>query len=90
MKVVLEAVPVLLFLLASFSLLSLLVMLPVAMFAPAEFAKSPLEGHFCFIHHHLRRCGGLATPRIQVSLRHRWNIDLWEIKNSPLLELAIR
>jgi len=40
MKVVLEAVPVLLFLLASFSLLSLLVMLPVAMFAPAKFTKS--------------------------------------------------
>ncbi len=39
MKAVLEAVPVLLFLLASFSLLSLLVMLPVAMFTPAEFAK---------------------------------------------------
>ena len=39
MKVVLEAVPVLLFLLASFSLLSLLVMLPVAMFSPAKFTK---------------------------------------------------
>jgi hypothetical protein len=39
MKVVLEAVPVLLFLLASFSLLLVLVMLPIAMFTPVEFAK---------------------------------------------------
>ena len=39
LKIALEAVPVVLFLLASFSVLSLLVMLPVAMFTPVAFAK---------------------------------------------------
>ncbi len=39
LRVALEAVPVVLFLLATFSLLSLLLMLPIAMFAPAKFTK---------------------------------------------------